>query len=433
MARSPGRKRSRVARLTLRGWFALAAGVVAGVAAYLSGQAELLPLGSLLTALPLLALLYVRLRPLAFRARRIFASPAIAAGTTSIVQLDIVNAAAYRSPAAHWRDTWPWRPFVTVPAQLGPLETGDIRHPGRASVARLQYRLSPARRGLFEIGPLIVDFTDPFGLSDGAIAAGGTSPLVVTPVIVELPEGAVAIAADEGPTRLRQRRAFGGEDDLMTREYRQGDAMRRVHWRASAHHGELMVRQEEQRSHAEARIVLDTRRSGYRDARGAGTVDEPESECFEWAVGFCASLSLYLAERGFIVRVIETGQAVETGQGQLAPIERFDEFLESLAAVQLTDEAGRMSLLGSEARPDRSQGSVFAIVSDADHGTIDRLIAQRPSFDLAVAFLVDPWPSPHFDPLVAAGWICVPVHPGDSIEEAWLAVGAAQEALHGRA
>jgi uncharacterized protein (DUF58 family) len=414
--------RTRITRLTRRGWVLLVAGVIALAAAYPSGRSELLPLGVLLAALPVVAWIYVRVRPLAFRATRTFVPSIVEAGATTAVQLDIANDASFRSPVGFWRDTWPWPPFVTEPAQLDPLQPGDNRYRSRGSIVRLQYDVAPTRRGHFDIGPLLIDFTDPFGLADGAIVAAGTTPLVVTPHIVDLPEGAVAIAADEGPTRMRQRRAYGGEDDLMTREYREGDAMRRVHWRASAHHGELMVRQEEQRSHAEARILLDTRRSNYRDARGQSNPDEPESESFEWAVSFCASLALYLDDRGFIVRVIETAEQ------QISPIEQFADFLESLAAIRLSNTpAERMSLLTRVARPDRSQGSVFAILSNPDQATIELLERQRASFDLAVVFLVDSWVSPIADRLRSAGWICVTVHPDDPIDHAWIALGVEQE------
>ena len=407
----------------MRGWVTGAGGVLGVTIAYGIQNRELLVLALLALALCVAAWAYVQFRPLAYHVDRSFTPPMIEAGGTTTVEVEIANLSNYRSPAAHWRDTWPWRPFVTVPLELGMLEARGIRHTSRGSAVRLGYALRPDRRGLFDIGPLIIDFADPFGLVAGAVVAEGTGALTVTPRIDELPEGAVTIAADDGATRMRQRRSWGGEDDLMTREYRDGDPMRRVHWRASAHHGELMVRQEEQRSHAEAHIVLETLRRGYRDARGLSTVDEAESESFEWAIGFCASLSVYLAERGFIVQVDETGER------QLADVEDVDGFLRSLAAIQLSaQQTENFSLVPQSARPGRSQGSAFAILSASDGTIVEQLRHQRSSFDLAVAFLVDPWPSPLVEPLREAGWVCVAVHPDDSAADAWLALSSELEA-----
>ncbi|MCU1421146.1 MAG: hypothetical protein JWN36_797 [Microbacteriaceae bacterium] len=420
-------RRTRVARPTRRGLIFAIGGVVAGGAAYANGRTELLWLGAFLVAMPLAAWLYVRFRPLSFASHREFSPNIVAAGTATAVSVQLQNTAKYASPAGHWRDSWPWRPFASAPVEVGPLAGTEAGRVQPKAFARLKYVARPSRRGFFEVGPLLFDYTDPFGLADGAIVAQGHDTLVVTPELVELPEGAVSIAADEGPTRLRQRRSFGGEDDLMTREYRQGDAMRRVHWRASAHHGELMVRQEEQRSHAEARIVLETVRSAYRDARSSAVLDEIDSETFEWTVAFAGSLALYLAERGFIVQVDETGDR------QLAPLDQPDEFLESLAAVQLVDQhSDRSRLLSSGARG-RSQGSAFAILSHSGNATVHRLAEQRRRFDLAVAFLVDPWPSPHVDALLAAGWLCVQVHPSESMDDVWLRVGAEQDVLRDQA
>ncbi len=420
-------RRTRVARPTRRGLIFAIGGLVAGGAAYANGRTELLWVGAFLIALPLAAWLYVRFRPLSFVSHREFSPALVAAGTATAVTVQLRNASRYVSPAGHWRDSWPWRPFASAPVEVGALTGSEEGRVHPRSIARLRYVAHPSRRGYFEVGPLLFDYTDPFGLADGAIVATGHDTLVVTPELVELPEGAVSIAADEGPTRLRQRRSFGGEDDLMTREYRQGDAMRRVHWRASAHHGELMVRQEEQRSHAEARIVLETVRSAYRDARNSAVLDEIDSETFEWTVAFAGSLALYLADRGFIVQVDETGDR------QLAGLDQPEEFLESLAAVQLMDaHADRSGLLASAARG-RSQGSAFAILSHSGNATIHRLAEQRRRFDLAVAFLVDPWPSPHVDELAAAGWLCVQVHPSESMEDVWLRVGAEQDVLRDRA
>lgn len=415
----------------------LVTGLVAIPASYWLGRRELLYLGCFLALLPLLALGFVRMRRMRLTVSRTFSPPVVSAGHPAMVNLEIGSlghpAASGNSRAnlgANWRDTWPWHPYATAPAPIPWLVRSG---PGRGSSVRVRYPLQPPARGVFTVGPILIDFSDPFGLADGALVAGSTASLVVTPEVVPFADDVVSIAADEGATRMLQRRAIGGADDLMTREYRRGDALRRVHWRASAHHGELMVRQEEQRSHAEARLLLDTRRSNYRDASSGrkapgGDSDRPESESFEWAVKLTASLGMHLQRNGFFVRVIETGPP------QLTSLERPEEFLESLASVALTDEsAGELSLLRGVARPDRSQGSVFAILSDAEPASVERLVAQRRSFDLAVAFLVSPQNPELARTLTAAGWICVTSSPRDPVDTAWRAVGSEQEALRGHA
>src|SRR5690606_998963 len=128
---------------------------------------------------------------------------------------------------------------------------------------------------------------------------GSATELAVLPEIVALTEPALALRRAEGEAHRADHRALGGDHELTTRPYRSGDALRRVHWRASAHHGELMVRQEEQRSAAEASILLETRTSQRADVEtGAG---HAESDGFEWAVSMVASLAVHLGETGFRV------------------------------------------------------------------------------------------------------------------------------------
>lgn len=360
-------------------------------------------------------------------------SPAVAqAGHPISVSVEIRNLSTTATADAAWRDTLPWEPFATPTAVLAPrvsrttltrtsgTRTPDTRTSG-TSDTRLNYQLVPAARGRVEIGPLRIDFTDPFGLAHGAVRLGSATPLSVTPEVIHFDDEALNIASDEGTNRALQRRAQGGEDDLMTRQYRRGDALRRVHWRASAHHGELMVRQEEQRSHAEARIVLDTLQRNYRDYETALKPGDIESASFEWAVSFTASLGLFLERTGYVVQVVETGAT------QLAEPDRAEEFLESLAAVRLvTERAETASILRDVERPDQAQGTVFVVLSEPDNLTLDNLITRRHLFGLAVIFLIGQHDLNTVQTLREVGWLCVAVTAETPVQDAWSAIGRAE-------
>ena len=74
---------------------------------------------------------------------------------------------------------------------------------------------------------------------------------------------------------------------MVPRAYRDGDELRRVHWRSTARYGELMVRREEQRWRNRAVLFLDTRQNGH-GGRG------PASS-FEYAISAAASIGVHLA------------------------------------------------------------------------------------------------------------------------------------------
>jgi len=406
--------------LARRGRAFLIVGGIFIVAAYAFSRSEFLYAGSLLLGLPLLAVALVRFRQHRMAVNRRF-SPAVAeAGNSVTVFAQIRNLAGHRTSEASWRDTWQWAPFSTEPARLRSIS----RNRGAADTANqvdINYVLTPPRRGVFDVGPLVVDVADPFQLVRGEVVVGETQKLVVTPRVAVLPFTGLSIAADDGSARALQRRNSGGGDDLMTREYRDGDPMRRVHWKATARHGELMVRLEEQRSRAQAHIVLETRRSGYRDT-GLISVEHPESDSFEWAVAFAASLALHLQHSGFTVDVTETGYR------QVASPEHPEEFLESLAAIGLVGGAHLPRLLANFAEPGRSRGSLFAIIADAEAPTIERLVSQRGQFDSALAIVVNPHNEVVIESLRHAGWACVAARPTDDIAAVWIAAAEVQEA-----
>ena len=311
-------------------------GGAAVIAAYASARVELLYVGVLAILVPVFAIAFARFRRVSVSASRSFSPAIVAAGQPTMVDLLVVNEAPMPSAELTWRDLRAWSGGGVRSGMLPPLTARRSRHIAPGNSTRLRYEIVPPRRGIFEIGPMTVVIGDPFGLALGEVTVAGTDRLVVTPRLATLPDTGLAILASDGASML-VRRAIGGEDDLSTREYRTGDALRRVHWRATARHGELMVRQEDPRSHAEARVIVDTRRSGYLDTLPLRGPDESESESFELALSLATSIALHLARGGFAVEVVETAAR------QLDPVAALEEFFDSLASIELSDEIGAMS------------------------------------------------------------------------------------------
>ena len=94
-------------------------------------------------------------------------------------------------------------------------------------------------------GPLRLRLVDPFGLVERSAVGTDTASLVVVPRVRPLGAGGPAGGHGGGGEGARRSIAVHGEDDVSTREYRHGDDLRKVHWRATARTGELMVRLEE--------------------------------------------------------------------------------------------------------------------------------------------------------------------------------------------
>lgn len=409
-------------RLEPRGRAVLVIGIILILLAYTLPRSELVYAGSLLIALPLVALASVRFRRRALRVSRRFSPPIAEVGGPVTVHVEVRNLASTGTGETMWRDEWPWAPYGTQSARLSPLSRnrGSL---GAAGSTTVSYVLTPPRRGVFDIGPLVVEASDPFRVSRGEMVLGGTATLIVAPRVAAFPDTGSSAAADEGSARALQRLDSTGGDELMTREYRHGDSLRRVHWKASARHDELMVRMEEQRTQARASIFLDTRRPGYRDTVPP-TDDQPESDSFEWAVAFTASLAFHLQRIGFTVDVIESGYR------QLAPAQYPEEFLTSLSALALVDGAVSRQVPPIP-HPGRYRGRAFALVADAEPSTLERLSAERPRFDTAVAIVINPHNDAVSGRLREAGWTCIAARPTDDLVAVWFAASELAEVRSG--
>ncbi|TBN56105.1 DUF58 domain-containing protein [Glaciihabitans arcticus] len=429
--------------LTVRGRLFVAASIGFLVAAFALGNTVLL-LASFLTAtLVIIGRLLMRARTLELDAVRTFNPPNVAVGDTTRATLVITNRARSKSATARWQDGIPWGKRRTEMRVLPALTAHTGRYANSGTSARFSYELTPPRRGVFEIGPLSVVTGDPFGLVVGTVSLAGTHSLFVTPPVVDLSGNGMPLEAGDGSSRVIQRSTSGSDDDLMTREYRRGDALRRVHWRASARYGELMVRQEEQRSRPEVRLLFDTRGDGYRDvSTDAPNRSSPqiESESFEWVVRLVASLGVHLEASGFSVATIESG-----GQQVSSPAVSFRgstatgdhssaAFLESLAGVRLV----RDDFDGFDHYQPDTAAPVFAVLCQPSDATIDWAIAHRRAFEPGIAVILQtglPMMRDLLNPealstraqFEAAGWQCIEAEPNSSAADVWAELTAVHD------
>jgi len=392
-------------RLTARGAGFLGFAGLVLVAAYVAGWAELLVVACFAAVPPLLALAVVAAQRTSLSVVRVLSPRVLSARSVGVVRLLVRNRGARGTGAGEWWDRLPWEPGTSAVEALPPLAADRVME--------LRYGLVPPRRGVVDVGPLAARFADPLGLALVEFEFGRTERAVVAPEVVSLASGVVEIAAQRGSARLFQHRALAGEHDVMTREYRSGDALRRVHWRSSARHGELMVREDERRSHASAVVLVETRARRFADVEGARS-RRPFSESFEWSLSMLVSLREHLVAGGLAVSVAETTQP------QLADAMSGEDFVESLARASVSFDDFRRPRWRDSGQ---SLGSVFAVLGLLDAELVEELTLSRSLFDSAVAFVAAGSQDALVESLRRAGWSVVLVSPNDSVADAWLRVG----------
>ncbi|MGP4032542.1 DUF58 domain-containing protein [Pseudarthrobacter sp. 1C304] len=378
---------------TTRGWGLLGAGAVFLLAAQVMGRRDLLALAILLVVLPLLSLAGTRALKPNFQVYREFSPASVETSATTTVRLAVARTGSGSGQALMEE---------SLPARFG--ESPVFRFPARTAegrTSRYEYHLRSGKRGQFLIGPVTAEFSDPFGLSLHRHAIDDGDVLTVTPAAVELPATGLAGARGHDGVTATRIRANPSDDDVMTREYRHGDPMRRVHWAATARHGELMVRQEESVTTPEATVILDQRLAAFArgaehrgadhrsaDHRGTFGPDSHElitTDTFEWAVTAAVSIAAHLAERNYALRFLDVAGEPAFQHSRSAPEPDAEEYVgasglqsvaESLAAIQLSGpHHGRRD--ASSARTPRHPSGAEAGPQPFDDRLMDKLAAHR--------------------------------------------------------
>ncbi len=413
-------KRLPLSTLTVRGRAFLSAGITSAVCAVLLGQKDLLRVGLLLIALPVVTVWVANRSRYLLSCQRDVKPSRVEAGQLATVTLRLENPGRLPTGLMLLEDQVPYvlgsRPRFVID-QLRPRWSRSMTYSIRSEV-----------RGRFSVGPLTVRLSDPFGFVELNRSFTSRVTLVVTPAITQLP--AIRLSGDWTGTGENRPRAFAsaGTEDVMVREYRLGDDLRRIHWRSTARADELMVRREEQPHQSRATLLLDTRAMAHR---GAG----PASS-FEYAVAATASIGAHLASRKFTVRLLsDAGDKADASwhdRGISGPVE-LQLFLDSLAVVQ-TRQASEFAGRNEQ----HSSGLVVAVlgaVSPTDVAALSRL---RAGATRALAILVDvgAWARPEAasqphtpavddqaDVLRRQGWAVVVAQPGDRLPMLWHELG----------
>lgn len=285
-------------RLTRRGTgFAVAALVVFVLAPTLSAPALLYATG-LLLGLLVLAFTFVVAGHSRVRVERTFSPQVVDPGHEVRARLVVTNTSSVPCPESVWRDRLPSMVAGAAAGTMPSLTAAGSRD----ATATADYALSSATRGAHLVGPLRVRVVDPFGLIERLRDFGEAHELTVLPRRYDLPAIRPAGSDENGTTRPAPHQVGLGEDDIIARAYQSGDALKRLHWKATARRGELMVRQEEQQMNPRAAVLIDLDADSHGTARDRGGYWE-YSPGLEWAVAAGASIVTHLVQAGYLVSV----------------------------------------------------------------------------------------------------------------------------------
>ncbi len=222
-------------------------------------------------------------------------------GQRVTVQLTVKNAGWMVVPWVLLEDLLPRqavdRRFPQLKVKGKRLQIGLIRGGGETV---LKYTLECLQRGYFQIGPMVLESGDLFGLHRRFQVKTEPLFLLVYPRLVELTGYDLTSRRPIGEVRMTHRLFEDPTRIAGVRPYEAGDPLNRVHWRATARTGQLHSKIYEPSSLAGATILLDFHVSGYH-SRG-----EPYRS--ELAVTTAASLANAVHLMGQQIGLVSNGR-----------------------------------------------------------------------------------------------------------------------------
>lgn len=385
--------------LTTRGRCLLAGGVAAVACAFVLDERDLLRVGVVAMALPLLAALVTVVRPVRLTAQRQVTPDRLHPGAQGQVRLTLINGGG-RTPTLDI--TEPGAPGLTdgLHGLVSPIKRDRGTH--------LRYPIRAGQRGRFVIGSPQLRIHDPFELWEEHRSLPAHTEVLVVPAVVPLtgmPPSSGARSAASGRAAVG---TTGGDPDVGVRPYRPGDDIRTIHWRASARQDDLVVRLEEPVSHGGATVYLDHRESAHRGQGAASSL--------ETAIVLAASICLHLLSADHQVRLVTQHGTVLAEGHDIA-----DEVLADLAELT-ADESPTVR------RPAVGRSGLFVAVvgemTQADAALL-ALARNRSVHAVALVLQTSDWAGgPSSLPMAAtvlgaAGWRVVVVRAGQNLATAW--------------
>ena len=240
------------------------------------------------------------------------------------------------------------RDFSTVPAHRASYVVNGMWPKGEHS-----WRVNTIcqQRGRYQLGPMLLRTSDPFGLFTLERPLAATTHVVVYPLTFDifnfqLPQGLLP-----GGDALRRRTHYVTTNASGVRDYAPGDSYSRIHWRSTARRGRLIVKEFELDPLADVWIVPDMGmaehvRYGYTPVEAGYSLNEidvatlMERQRFdlppiteEYTVAIAASLAQYFLRLDRSVGMVAYGQSHEIVQPDRGERQQ-NRILETLAVLR---------------------------------------------------------------------------------------------------
>jgi len=222
------------------------------------------------------------------------------------------------------RLAFPRAPHGGIGIAVRPRETFLAAAPDAPTEMRVE--LHPRRRGRYVLRTPTLRTTDPLALATGPAPRPQDHVLLVYPRFYTMESFTVPAGRRYQPGGIPLSSSTGDAIEFVgTREYREGDPVRNIHWRSWGRRGEPVVKEYQEEYFARIALVLDT----FAPPRPTPS----EQRSFEAAISVLASIADHYSRSDFVVDILAAGPEVyEVSAGR--SLAYLDNILDVLAGLE---------------------------------------------------------------------------------------------------
>ncbi|MCP4424317.1 MAG: DUF58 domain-containing protein [Chloroflexi bacterium] len=280
------------------------------------------------------------------------------------------------------------RDFATLPSHLS---SHVIHNLGGRNSYTWRVNTICQERGRYQLGPIRLRTSDPFGLFPMERDFSATTNVVIYPLTFDIHQFALPIGILPGGDALRRRTHYVTTNAAGVRDYAPGDSFSRIHWPSTARRDRLIVKEFELDPLADIWIVPDMAIFSHIAPRKGVIKDlnqlppwmqleefELPETTEEYTVAIAASLAQYFLRRDRAVGMVAYGQSNEVVQPDRGE-RQLNRILETLSVLRAQGQVPVEDALEAEAYLFPRGTTVIVVTPNAgqDWVTAVRQIARR--------------------------------------------------------